>query len=122
MEKLLSALGHKDRLRIVVWLIEGGAARQVEICQRLASYRKKPVNPGEVSALLRPLLDTGILIRERPRGPIAIRDPQQLVRLLQATAGLSLTHAESGHSHAESDSDELRRALFRQIPESDTGS
>jgi hypothetical protein len=109
-------------LRIVLWLIEDGAARQVEICERLALHRKKPVNPGEVSALLKPLLDSGILVRERPRGPIEIGDRQQLVRLLQTAAGLSLAHAQSTHSDAESDSDELRRALLHQIPGSNTGS
>jgi hypothetical protein len=124
VERLLSALGQKDRLRIVLWLIEGGPARQVEICQRLAIHRNRPVNPGEVSALLKPLLESGILVRERerPRGPIDIRDRQQLVRLLQTAAELSLGHAQSSHSDAENDSDELRRAILHQIPGSNTGS
>jgi DNA-binding PadR family transcriptional regulator len=121
VEKLLSALGQRDRLLVVVWLLRTGPMRQVEIQRRLAEHRGKPVNPGEVSALLKPLLDAGIVVRERARSPIAVRDRQQVARLLQAAAALSRAHAEANRASAESDSDELRRALLHQIRGSDTG-
>jgi hypothetical protein len=121
VEKLLSALGHKDRLRIVVHLLSVRAARQVEICRYLADHRGKPVNSGEVSALLKPLLDNGILARERARDPIEIRDRDQLVRLLHAAAALSSDHAATVGAEAGRNTNELRRALLHATSESDTG-
>jgi len=119
VEKLFATLGHRDRLRIVFWLLRHGPARQVEILRRLSDYRGKPVNPGEVSGLIKPLLDAGVLLRARPRGPIEIRDPQQLARLLQTGASLSSALAAAGNEEARRDSDDLRRALLHELSDAD---
>jgi DNA-binding transcriptional ArsR family regulator len=117
MESLLAALGHRDRLRILLWLVSG-PMRQVELVRRLETQRRRVVNPGEVSALLKPLFAAGMLTRDRPRGPIAVVQREQLVRLLQSAAALSLAQAESEHAEVANDSAELRRAVLQQLPES----
>lgn len=118
MERLLSALANPTRLQILVWLLRDGPMRQVEIVSRLAILRSVEVNPGEVSALLKPLLDQRVIQRERgrPRAPLEVRDREHLSRLLQAAAALELHTAETGLVAARDQSDELRRALLQELP------
>jgi hypothetical protein len=105
----------------VVWLLGHGPARQVEIIERLERRRGRAVNPGTVAALVKPLLDVGILVRDRPRGPIAIRDRQQLAKLLQASMALTGGNGELDRAETERDSDELRRALVQVLPKAHEG-
>ncbi len=116
MERLLAALGQKDRLRIVVRLLSDGPARQVELQAYLADQRGTPVNPGEVSALVKPLLEAGILRRERARGPIEVADREQLARLL--TTAHAMAEAISGARDTDimRDFDRLRRAIIQPLP------
>jgi hypothetical protein len=121
MDKLLSALGDRDRLLILIWLLEDGPKRQVEIVTQLSAERKEAVNPGEVSALVKPLIAERLLVRARKRGPLQIRDRAQLVRLLQAAAALSLDVAQAGQEAVDDVSDRLRRAVLHELAEAEEG-
>jgi hypothetical protein len=121
METLLAALAHRERLRVVIWLIAHGPARQVEILRYLETHRHVPVNPGEVSALLKPLFAANVLRRSGARGPIEITEADELVRLLQVVASLSVTLSEAAPQSAKESSDELRRAILRELPVADAG-
>jgi hypothetical protein len=118
VERLLGALANHSRLQILVWLLDRGPMRQVDIRAELEQARASPVNPGEVSGLLKPLLEQRILVRAagQSRGPISVRDPQQLTRLLQAAAALDVGTAQEQYESAKAREDELRRALMREIP------
>jgi hypothetical protein len=119
MDRLLNTLADPDRLLILIWLLEEGPKRQVEIVEQLAGERKETVNPGEVSAIVKPLIAERILARDRKRGPLQVRDPAQLVRLLQAAAALSLDVAQAGQEAADDVSDRLRRAVMHGLAEAD---
>jgi DNA-binding PadR family transcriptional regulator len=116
MEKVLAALSQPDRVGIVLWLIKHGPARQIELLELLEAERGGPVNPGTVSALLRPLLESGLLVRDRARGPIYVRDRDRTVELLQAAAAITSTRVDIDKAQAESTFDALRRAIFRVSP------
>lgn len=116
MDKVLSALGHADRLGVVLWLLKNGPARQVEILAALEDERGHSINPGAVTALLKPLLDSGVLHRDRPRAPIAVQDPQRTAAILRAAAFIADEYAEVGKRRATTDFENLRRALIREAP------
>jgi hypothetical protein len=122
VEKVLSALGHPDRLGIVLWLMEHGPVRQVEILGALEGIRGETVNPGAVTALLKPLFESGILERARPRAPIAVRDPTQTAIVLKAAAAIGGEHADDRKRDADGDFEALRRALIAQAPVARSGS
>jgi DNA-binding HxlR family transcriptional regulator len=127
MEELLAALGHRGRLTVVMFLLAHGPARQVEIRNRLEQLWGHSVNPGTVTALLKPLFEHGVVIRQGSRGPssrapIEIRDPQRVTALLQVAAAMSDEHANRDRAVTGRDVDGLRRALFRTLPETDVSS
>jgi DNA-binding transcriptional ArsR family regulator len=122
VERLLAALAHRDRLSIIVWLIEHGPARQVEILEYLAARRGSTLNPGVATILLKPLFEAGVVSRERPRGPIAIRDRERLVQLLQVASAMTVEYASTSREDADEDFEKLRRALLQAVPEADAGS
>ena len=119
MEALLNALANGTRLEILLWVLAGGPKRQVEIVAQLAVKRGKPVNSGEVSALLKPLFEQGVLVRERKRGPISIRDRQQLIRLLQSVAAMTHDVRRAEEKAAADESDRVRRALLQGLSEAE---
>lgn len=116
MESLLKTLADRDRLIILLWLLEGGPKRQVELARRMSLERGEAVNPGEISALVKPLVAEHILTRARKRGPLQIRDSGQLIRLLQAAAALSADVAQTGQKDADDVSYRLRRAVLHPLP------
>ena len=111
METVLAALGQPDRLGIVLWLIKHDSARQVELLQVLERNRGEAVNAGTVAALIKPLIDAGVLVRDRPRGPLYLRDRARTIQLLQAAAAISGDTADAGKKKADAVFDDLRRAL-----------
>lgn len=115
MEAVLAALGQPDRLGIVLWLIEHGPARQVELLQVLERNRNTTVNPGTAATLIRPLIDAGVLVRDRPRGPLYLRDRERTIDVLKAAAAISADSADSGKKRAEAVFDELRRAIVQDV-------
>ncbi|HEV3046795.1 MAG TPA: hypothetical protein VGY13_05480 [Solirubrobacteraceae bacterium] len=113
MEKVLAALAQRDRIGIVLWLIEKGPARQAELLKVVQEDRGEEVNPGTMTALLKPLIDSGLLIRDRPRGPIRVRDAAQTIVLLRAAAVINAGQVDADEGDVARDFDKLRRALLR---------
>jgi DNA-binding PadR family transcriptional regulator len=113
MEKVLAALAQPDRLGMVLWLIKHGPARQVELLRALETERKALVNPGAVTALLRPLLASGLLVRDRSRGPIYVQDREQTLNLLRAAAVIASKRVDADKAQANDSFDALRRAMFQ---------
>lgn len=113
MERVLAALAQRDRIGIVLWLIKNGPARQVELLEVVEADRRGPVNPGTVTALLKPLLEAGLLVRDRPRGPISVKDPAQTMMLLRTAASINVDRVDEDKAHAERGFDSLRRAVVR---------
>lgn len=116
----MSALGHEDRLGIVLWLLDHGPARQVEILEAVQRDRRRSINPGTITALLKPLLDSGVLVRDRPREPISVSDPERIVELLQSAALVATKQADTGKRRADSRFKTLRRKLVREADDSRT--
>ena len=115
LARTLAALGHVERLKIVLWLLEHGSARQVEILKMIEADRKEgSLNPGVAAGLLRPLFDAGIVVRPRARGPISLRDREATIRLLQAASAIASDHAGSAKLDADADVAALRRAVIRE--------
>jgi hypothetical protein len=121
MEQVLSALGRADRVSVVIWLLKHGPARQVEIQKALSEERGVKVNSGALTPILRPLLDAGILERQRPRGPISIRDAPRIATILREAALIAHDRAEAGRSRASADFEDLRDALIRAAPAAGVG-
>jgi len=121
VEQVLAALGHADRIGVDLWLLEHGPKRQVEILGAIEKERGQSVNSGAVTFLIKPLLDAGVLQRDRPRGPIAVRDPDRTVAILRAAASIADEHADVGKRRAATDFENLRRALIREAPEEEAG-
>lgn len=117
MDKLLGALADRDRLRILMWILQGGPKRQVDIGVQLSAERGVEVNPGTVSALVKPLIAERVLVRSGKRGPLEIRDRTQLVRFLQAAAAMSKDSAHEDQADADELFDQLRRAVLRELSE-----
>lgn len=109
-------LGDRDRLEVLFWMLGKGPATQAEIRTWLEVTRRKPVNPAVVSRAVKPLVERGVLTRASPRGPVSIRDPERLTRLLQMAAALSSDQARHASALADADVDELRRALISPAP------
>lgn len=118
---MLSGLGHPDRLDIVIWLLANGPARQVEILEMLREVREEEVNPGTVTGLLKPLFESGVIARPRPRAPISVRDPARTAALLQVAAALGGEHADEGKRHSDDVIAKLRRALIAPVAFPGTG-
>ena len=109
MERLLEALSHPLRLRIVVSLLRHGPQTQGALVARLSEEK------GTVSKHVKVLLDAGLLGRDRPRGSCYVVRDEATLRVLRAAADLATAIASAEAEAAERGAREVGRLGLRSL-------
>lgn len=125
IEEIFSLLGHSARLWIVLYILDHGPTRQVELGQALEDAKvlgQRNVGSGEVSQLVRPLLAAGLLRRDRPRGPIRLANAQQIRHLISIASAVSVAVADDSSEEAGKRHSELMRRMAAGAPAQDADS
>ncbi|MGA2469624.1 MAG: hypothetical protein ABSG64_02910 [Solirubrobacteraceae bacterium] len=126
MDDIFAALGHPARLWIVIYVASHGPTRQKDLATAIAASGLVPtsVNDGATSHLVRPLIASGLLIRDRPRGPLRLRYGDQTVRILTAASAIAVAiAADSSESAGRQHADLLRglTKLVEQLGDAEAG-
>jgi len=118
MDKIFHALGHPIRLWVMTYLAANGPSRQVDILNalRASDSEAAKVSAGAMTQLLRPLLDAGLVARDRPRGPLSLVQGEQIGRLLTTASALAVATATDSSEDAHRRHSELMRAIASAVP------
>ncbi|MFZ1924869.1 MAG: hypothetical protein WAU42_01880 [Solirubrobacteraceae bacterium] len=113
MEEIFAALAHSTRLWLVLYLMEHGPTRQVELGRALerAGILERSVGSGEMSQLVRPLLAAGLVVRDRPRGPLYLTKSQQIQRLITTASAISVAATSDSNDEAKQRHAQLMRGV-----------
>ena len=113
MEKIFRALGHPLRLWVVMHLAANGPTAQADLGTSLKESKIPggDISPGALSNLMRPLLETGMVARDRPRGPLYLVHDEQIRRLLTTASALAVATTSDTSDAAHRRHSELMRAM-----------
>jgi hypothetical protein len=117
MEKIFRTLGHPLRLWIVMHLAANGPTAQVAIGTALkeSEIPGGDISPGALTNLMRPLLEAGVLARDRPRGPLYLQHDEQIRRLLATASALTVATTSETSDVAHRRHSELMRAISTAV-------
>jgi hypothetical protein len=118
MEKIFAALGHEARLWLVLYLVEHGPTKQVDLGRALenAGMLGRKVGSGDMTQFLQPVIAAGLVNRDRARGPLYVTETQQIQRMIATASALAVATTTDLSVDARERHARLMQRLATEVP------
>lgn len=118
MEKIFDALGHEARLWLVVYLLDHGPTKQVDLGRALegAGILGRKVGSGDMHQFLQPLVAAGLVDRDRARGPLYVTETLQVQRMIATASALAVATTTDSNDDARERHLRLMQRLAKEVP------